>query len=528
MNKVLKKALGFASALVLMAVMVLAASPVQASDVDTRIQALERELAQLKQNQESALAAEMMVPTAEEAAAAAKAAAAADAAAKAEAAAKAAAAAAAKAAAAAATAAAKPGDVTTKAAATAANAAKAAAAEALATKAAARAAMDPPMPPSFSYGAGKGLTIAAADNNWSIKFTQRLQVYHSIWLSNEDPEAGYQNLELRPRRFRPTINVSSQQGFYAVTWLLNKGGDGETFGGDGYINFDKLNPWLPSFGWGYSPSFAGNTQAGAFRTEDAPLLDGLAIGGQQDGSFVLSWTKLPGMGISKISHLQLAWGQDNQAEASTGDDGNSVGFALGLNPLAQAEGMGGLSISSLSYSFGYQNHTDTTRGVSATATVSARPPTLISIGAAKADHTYMSHGVGWSPLQWLSLSANYATYERETGGSVDVEATDVRLAAQVWLWGPKSGMMGGSKSEGGISVAPLYSAADVDYDGGSSDVTNTGVAVVYNVPGGWMQIHGVFDTYGCEGACPGADFAAVAEDGDDSFNVFTMIIEYKF
>ena len=53
--------------------MVLAASPVQASDVDTRIQALERELAQLKQNQESALAAEMMVPTADEAAAAAKA-----------------------------------------------------------------------------------------------------------------------------------------------------------------------------------------------------------------------------------------------------------------------------------------------------------------------------------------------------------------------------------------------------------------------------------------------------------------------
>ena len=69
MNKVLKKALGFASALVLMAVMVLAASPVQASDVDTRIQALERELAQLKQHQESALAAEMKVPTAEEAAA---------------------------------------------------------------------------------------------------------------------------------------------------------------------------------------------------------------------------------------------------------------------------------------------------------------------------------------------------------------------------------------------------------------------------------------------------------------------------
>ncbi len=460
MNKVLKKALGFASALVLMAVMVLAASPVQASDVDTRIQALERELAQLKQNQESALAAEMKGP-------------------------------------------------------------------------------------SFKYKPGGGLTIAAADNNWSIRFTQRLQVYHTMWLSNDNPEDGYQNLELRVRRFRPTINVTSQQGFYAVTWLLNNGSDGTAFGGDGYINFDKLNPWLPSFGWGYSPSFSGNTQAGAFRTEDSPLLDGLGIGGQQDGSFVLSWKKLPGMGISKISHLQVAWGQDNQAEAAQGDDGNSVGFALGLKPLAKAKGMGGLAVSSLSYSFGYQAHTGFTgadkdgkpSGGLDHARVRARTPTLgnrpalIDIKQAadtEYDTTYMSHGLGWSPLKWLSLSANFATYERDPGGGADVEATDVRLAARVWLWGPKSGMMGGSKGEGGVYVAPLYSAAEVDYAGDSSDVTNTGVAVVYNVPGGWMQVHGVWDTFGCEGACPGAGFAAVAEDDDDSFNAFTIVIEYKF
>ena len=444
MNKVLKKALGFASALVLMAVMVLAASPVQASDVDTRIQALERELAQLKQNQESALAAEMKGP-------------------------------------------------------------------------------------SFKYKPGGGLTIAAADNNWSIRFTQRLQVYHTVWLSNENPEEGYQNFELRMRRFRPTINVSSQQGFYAVTWLLNNGSDGTAFGGDGYINFDKLNPWLPSFGWGFSPSFSGNTQAGAFRTEDSPVLDGLGIGGQQDGSFVLSWKKLPSMGISKITHLQLAWGQDNQPEAAQGDDGNSVGFALGLKPLAGAKGMGGLAVSSLSYSLGYQSHTDTSSGLRARTPNLANRPNLINIGSTNADTTYVSHGLGWSPVKWLSLSANYATYERDPGGGVDIEATDVRLAARVWLWGPKSGMMGGSKSEGGVYVAPLYSAADIDDpNGGNSDVTNTGLAVVYNVPGGWMQVHGVWDTFGCEGACPGATFSDVAEDGEDSFNTFTIVIEYKF
>ena len=443
MNKVLKKALGFAGALGLTAAMVLAAAPIQASDADARIQVLERELAQLKLNQESALAAEMKGP-------------------------------------------------------------------------------------SFKYKPGGGLTIAAADNNWSIRFTQRLQAYHSIWLSNENPDAGYQNLELYLRRFRPTINVTSQQGFYAVTWLMDAGTTGTTFGGDGYVNFDKLNPWLPSIGWGYSPSFKGNTQAGAFRTDDSPFLDTMGIGGQQDGSFVLSWTKLPGMGISKITHLQLAWGQDNQSETAGGDDGNSVGFALGLKPLAGAKGMGGLSVSSLSYSLGYQAHSDTSTAVAA-RTRQGNRPRLINISAVNADTTYVSHGLGWSPLKWLGLSANFATFERDPGAGVDVEASDIRLAARVWLWGPKSGMMGGSKGEGGVYISPLYNLTDIDSPGGNSEVTNSGLAVVYNVPGGWMQIHGVWDQLGCEGVCTGENFKdVVTEDGEDTYNVFTIILEYKF
>ena len=468
MNKVLKKALGFASALVLMAVMVLAASPVQASDVDTRIQALERELAQLKQNQESALAAEMKGP-------------------------------------------------------------------------------------SFKYSAGKGLKISAADNNWSITFGQRLQIYTSMYLTNDDPAGGYQNGVIRVRRFRPSINVTSQQGFYEVKWTFNccssskhehtvsddgtetneKGGSNSdiAFDGDAYLHFEKMNPWLPTVGYGYNPSFNGNKNQGYGRTEDSPFVNALGLGGSQDGSVVLNWGKLPAMGISKINHLALAMGLDQQNEYARGPghetDGRSMAFGFGIQPLAKAEGMGGFNVASLKYAFAYESMSDLSHGVGSVygPTTQERINIVKGPGKVAGDHTYMFHGLSWSPLKWLGLAAHVANYEADadSGPADDQEASEVRLAALVWLWGPKSGMMGGSKKEGGIYVSPMYSRTEIESS--NQEGTNSGVAVVYNVPGGWMQIHGVWDSLSCEHeGCT----VKTADEGDNSASVFTLIAEYRF
>ena len=449
MNKVLKKALGFAGALGLTAVMVLAAAPVQASDVDARIQVLERELVQLKQNQESALAAEMKGP-------------------------------------------------------------------------------------AFKYSAGKGLTIAAADNNWSITFGQRLQIYTSMYLTNDDPEGGYQNAVIRVRRFRPNINVSSQQGFYEVKWTFSGGGDkggSMHFDGDVYLHFEKVNPFLPTVAYGYNPSFNGNKDQGFGRTEDSPFLNALGMGGSQDGSVVLNWGKLPGMGISKINHIALAVGLDNQDEYGRTPkhrtNGRSMAFGLGIQPLAKAKGMGGFNVSSLKYAFAYESMNDLPGGVGSIygPTTQERINIANGGGTVVGDHTYMFHGLSWSPLKWFGLAAHLATYEGDGEGDDDREASEVRIAAQVWLWGPKSGMMGGSKKEGGIYVSPMYATTTVDTPG-NHEGTNSGVAVVYNVPGGWMQIHGVWDSLSCDGDdCPAIK---TADDGDDSASVFTLIVEYRF
>ncbi len=467
MNMVfLKKALGLASAVVLMGALALAASPVQAqhhaggSDVDTRIQALERELTQLKQNQEaaneeSALAAEMKGP-------------------------------------------------------------------------------------SFKYSAGKGLTIAAADNLWSITFGQRLQVYTSFWLTNDNPEEGYQNGVIRIRRFRPNINVTSQYGFYEVKWTFS-GKSTVAFDGDAYLHFEKTNPWLPTVGYGYNPSFSGNTGNGFGRTEDSLFVNALAMGGAQDGSVVLSWTKLPAMGMAKINHLQFAVGLDEQDEYSNGPghgtNGRSRAFALGIQPLANAAtGMGGFDISSLQYAFAYESMSDLSEGPgdkdgNIFGPTTQEAVTLAHVAKVMGDHTYTFHGVSWSPLKWLGLAAHVANYEADENGGMmkAIEASEVRLAATMWLWGPKSGMMGGSKTEGGIYVSPIYTS--VDLKSHDAELINHGLAFVYNVPGGWMQVHGVWDKLGCgEGdGCSTDDIAKVTDDpSDSSFNVFTLIVEYRF
>ena len=220
-------------------------------------------------------------------------------------------------------------------------------------------------------------------------------------------------------------------------------------------------------------------------------------------------------------------------------DGRSMALALGIQPLAKAKGMGGFDVSSLKYAFAYETMKDLKEGPgNIYGPTTQERVTLVKGGTLFGDHTYMFHGLSWSPLKWLGLAAHLATYEgNKDGGSAETEASEIRLAAQVWLWGPKSGMMGGSKKEGGIYVSPMYSATSFDrIDGRAVDTeaSNNGVAVVYNVPGGWMQIHGVWDSLGCKdaagakSACDKSSIGKVADPGKDSFNVFTLIVEYRF
>jgi hypothetical protein len=456
MTKIAKRALGLTSALFFVGALALVASPVQAVDADSRIGALERELALLKQSQEAADESRAL-------AAASK-------------------------------------------------------------------------MPKFKYKAGKGLTIAGADNNWSIKFTQRLQVLSTFWVTDENVDNGLQHGQIRIRRFRPAINVTSQQGFYAVNWMFS-GKDSAAFNGDGYINFNKINPYLPSLGYGYNPSIKGLSE-GAYRPEDSLLSNALGFAGSQDRSIVLAWNKLPSMGLSKIAFVNLAMGHDEMdeygADPGVTDDNRSFLATVGVKPLGGSKGMGGLSMKSLQYTFAYESlRNGYAEGRSTIAMTNCTECLdLVDMGTATGDHTFYGHGITWSPTKFLDVAFHHITWtgDADSGASADMEATEWRAAARVWLWGPKSGALGGGRVEGGVSIAPMISTADLKKTAGgdTGDLTNTGIAVDYYVPGGWLKLSGIWDNYDCDTDICHTDVTTVATTGKEDFNTFTVYAEYRF
>jgi hypothetical protein len=114
--------------------------------------------------------------------------------------------------------------------------------------------------PTFTYRPGNGLTIAAADRSWSMRFFHEfhLHVYNHIngeaepggkGFAGRDPADKFTTGDLFLRRNRTYIHFCWEDCFYLVRWGLDAD-TGEVLGtqtADFYVNFSKMNPYLPDF-----------------------------------------------------------------------------------------------------------------------------------------------------------------------------------------------------------------------------------------------------------------------------------------
>ncbi len=126
--------------------------------------------------------------------------------------------------------------------------------------------------PTFSWRPRSGVTWAAADRSWSITMFLQNQV-HMYNFPDGNDFRGLPSGDLFARRFRPGITLCVMDCLYEwhQTWDIDTGDIGNNQNSGFYMNFSKINPWLPDIFVGDEDSITGYNQVVRSSTSSAQV-----------------------------------------------------------------------------------------------------------------------------------------------------------------------------------------------------------------------------------------------------------------
>jgi len=126
--------------------------------------------------------------------------------------------------------------------------------------------------PTFSWRPRSGVTIEAADRSWSITTFLQNQV-HMYNFPDAQDRAGLSTGDLFTRRFRPgwTLCVMNCLYEWHQTWDVDTGDIGASQNSGFYMNFSKINPWLPDIFVGDEDSITAYGQVTRSSTSSAQV-----------------------------------------------------------------------------------------------------------------------------------------------------------------------------------------------------------------------------------------------------------------
>jgi uncharacterized protein YdcH (DUF465 family) len=420
--------------------------------------------------------------------------------------------------------------------------------------------------PEFRYRSGSGFRIRAADNDWEIRFFGRQMTYMSFFTDDNEPGEGAIQGAVQIRRFRPGFNFFWQQGFYEAKFQIdtqNGGGSNQgllnAFDAEMFLHFEKVNPLLPTLGFGSSPSLGGIGYADGFsskrgpRSERAFINEGIGFTtGSQDRGIVLSWADLPLFGIGDVEFLNFGFGMDgagtNNQFARTFEfarnDSKSFTGSIGIEPFSKLKNkwLRGLRFSFVSR-IKKQFNEGEGLNIRANQIRSARVEFIRSADLA-GQQQYYHPAVAWKIGPNDLIVGGYFWNAHLDDGNFNegglIQARGIKVLDELWLWSPK-GWLRGSPREGGVSVVPLWQRADVDAPTGglencgcnSAHVTNAGVGLWYYFPGDVWNIGVVYDHWRVNNANGGSRGAgSVIEEGREgrtvNFNTVTLISRFHW
>jgi len=429
--------------------------------------------------------------------------------------------------------------------------------------------------PKIKYKPGGGLTISGASGEYALTLGNRLTMYWTFW-NDSQPKQSTANGVPQVRRYRPYMTTKVDKGFYDLRFTIDAAnggssdqGDAFVFDADMYIHFEKMNRMLPTFAFGASPSATVNPQnencssKRCGRSESDFLSNGTGvITGGPDRGIGLVWKKLPNMGPMKIKYLNLFVSHDRvggngQFASISGTaintDGRAFTSGIGIMPFAKG---GSKMMRSVYVSLGYihQQPYDREGGDNAwnvrTNQTRAQRISMIrtsSLGMAGGfDYTTVGLGfkAGSMTVRAAGIWAEHQICSEDPSGNCNegdgVKGRGVRVLGEMFVYSPK-GWMTGSTKKGGVMLSPMYQRTDVQQSGStdlrgcgtgcrSAHAVNSGVALWYYVPGGFMNVGVVWDHWACANcnsdiakAVPGA---AAGDNAD--WDTVTLVSRFQF
>src|SRR5437867_6288678 len=336
--------------------------------------------------------------------------------------------------------------------------------------------------PGFEYRPGSGLTITAADQSWGINFYYEF-AYDMMWLDGED-QRREGDFGLFGRRNRPGVKYCWDRCFYEFTWEADMDGD-ETTTKEGLnqrsafrVNFNQLNPFLPSVATGMDIPGAGSRYRSSDLTFELPTLDrnnGFNTGSHTGVEFQWEDLSFPGPGANQFHYYWVIHGMGRSDGLK--DQSNHIDHVVyyNVNPFSQTKSkwIEGIGVSAMAWFGNIDDRVTANNGANTTTSFQLR----IQEGSTRVTFFQSpTHGRG-DPHVFFEPSAQYKVgpYQLRVVGGADRYHSDptptlpVNTKAFYWkfmndlmVWSPKGFLTGSSTTPGTLGVGWSFERTWID------------------------------------------------------------------
>ena len=350
--------------------------------------------------------------------------------------------------------------------------------------------------PTFNYRPGGGLTIAAGDQSWGIRFRYLFHI-DMTWLEGQDARRNG-DFELFGRRNRPEFTYFWDRGFYEFRSELDMdAGDAtEIQRATLFIHYEKLNPWFPTFQVGMdNPGTINEYDRGSNRTAataEFPLVR--RDNGWNTGSHTgvgLVWDKLPAMLVPGTWDFHYYWIINGLGRGDGDTDQSSnmdQAVYFNMNPFSQSKNkwLSGFA-ASLGVWFGNPDERNTTNSSRRLRLRTALGPNRVTLFDSGNDidrglHTFISPGLQYqvSPYKLMvsggfdRWNSNDRSSKAGRPGEVGrIQGTYWKLINELFIWSPKGLLTGSPITPNSLLMGWSFERAEAECGRPNCDETVT-------------------------------------------------------